>query len=172
LRFSRLCDLDPVDSHGIDPGHIEGQHGAVFQNEVRAGLPQSALQHTGNMVLEQDGVDGSPDSGMAGSQTCPLRATNSASETEETGETGQSSSTAAHEAASESQTARKWRVKLGAMRAAIVQGEGGSGRKSRQVTRPLVQGIRWIGERCLCADKDGDGTNEETIRQGIRLVHV
>jgi hypothetical protein len=124
------------------------------------------------MTLEQDEVDGGPRNGMAGGQTCPLHATDSASNTGESGQNGQPSSTAAHETAGESQTARKWRVKLGAMRAAMVQGEGGPGRKSCQITRPLFQGIRWMRERCLCADKDGDGTNEEPIRQGIRLVHV
>jgi hypothetical protein len=172
LRFSRLSDLDPVDNHGIDAGQAKGQHGAVLQDGVRAGSPRPALQDNGNMVLEQDEVDEGPHRGMAGGQTCLLRATDSASNTGETGQNGQSSSIAAHETASESQKARNWRVKLGALRAAMVQGEGGSGCKSLQVTRPLVQGIRWIGERCLCADKDGDGTNEEAIRQGIRLVHV
>jgi hypothetical protein len=130
------------------------------------------LEHTGDILLVQDDVSESPDGEMLRGRTCPLHATNPASNTGAIGQNGQSSSTTARGTASGSETVTKWRVKLRAIRTAIVQGEDGSGRKSCRVARPLVQGMRWIGQRCMCEDKDEDGTIEEPIRQGIRLVQV
>jgi hypothetical protein len=162
LRFSRLSDLDAVDNRGIDAGQVEGQHGPVLRDGNRA------LQDAGITVLEQNEIDGSPDGEMPGGQRCPPHATNPASNDQN----GQSSPTAAHDTARGTQTRRTWRAKFGAIRVAMVQRENEPERRSCQVTRPLVEGMRWMGKRCMCQDKDEDGANEEPIRQGIRLVQV
>jgi hypothetical protein len=154
LRF-RMSDLDSFDNRGIDAGRVEGQHGAGLQNGNPAGLPQPPLQAGGDMILRQDEVDQSPDSQIPG----------------ENGQNGQSSSTTAHEPARRTQVKRTLKVKLRAMQS-MVWREGGPERGGCQIAKPLVRGMRWIGQSCTCRDEDEDGTNEEPIRQGIRLVQV
>jgi hypothetical protein len=158
LRFSRLSDLYPANNRGINAGQIEEQHGAVLNR---------ALENVGIMVPKQNETGEGPDGEMPGGQTYP-HATNPASN----GQDGQPSSTAARDTARGTQTRRTWRAKLGAIRVAMVRGEDEPRRKSCQIIRPLVQGMRWMGQRCMCQDKDEDGANEEPIRQGIRLVQV
>jgi hypothetical protein len=170
LRFG-ISDLDSIDNRGIGAGRVKGQRGAVLENGNPAGLTQSSLQDAGNMALEQDQIDESPDSEMPGGQTCPTHATHPASNTGGDGQNGEASSTAAHEPARRTQVKRTLKVKLRAMRS-MVWGEGGPERGSCQIVKPLVRGMRWIGQSCTCRDEDEDGANEEPIRQGIRLVQV
>lgn len=166
-----MSDLDSFDNRGIDAGRVEGQHGAGLQNGNPAGLPQPPLQDGGDMILRQDEVDQSPDSQMPGDQACPCHATHPISNTGGNAQNGQSSSTTAHEPARRTQVKRTLKVKLRAMRS-MVWREGGPERGGCQIAKLLVRGMRWIRQSCTCRDEDEDGTNEEPIRQGIRLVQV
>lgn len=163
LRF-RMSDLDSFDNRGIDASRVEGQPDAIFSSENPAGLPQS-LQGVGDVTLEHNEIGGSLDSEMPSGQPCSARATHPTSITGGNGQNGQSSSTA--KPARRIQVRKIWKSKQRAMQSTLAGREGGPERRSYRITKPLVRGMRWIGQCCTCQDE-----SDEPIRQGIRLVEV
>lgn len=162
LRFG-MSDLNCFDDRGIDASRVEGQPDAILNSENTAGLPQS-LQDLGDVTLEQNEIDGSPDNGMLSGQPCPARSTHPTSNAGGNGQNGQSSSTAKP---GRIQMRRICKFEQRAMPSTVAGREDRPESRSCRITKPLLRGMRWIGQCCTCQD-EGD----EPIRQGIRLVEV
>lgn len=141
-------------------------------SDVNLQEPSQAWQGTCDVVLEQNRIEEGPDNGTLDNSTSPAQVINLTSSTRDSGQNGDAVSGTTPGTAGKKQTKNTWRARWGALRSSAMQRRDGAKNTSCHIAKPIAQGMRWVGQGCLCWDKDEDESSDEISRQSIRLVQV
>lgn len=147
LRFCQMSDVDPHE-------------------------PSQTLQGTCNLAPEQNHVEEGLHYGTPGGATLLPEVTNLVSNTRGNGENRGIASSITHETARRRPMKKTLRARWGALRSSMMQRTNRAEDTSCQIAKPIARSIQWIGQGCLCRDKDEDEPSDEMSRQSIRLVQV
>jgi hypothetical protein len=129
--------------------------------------PSQTLQGAYNVAPDQNYIEEGPGNGTLRDPTCPPQVTHPVSSTRYNGQNGG----LARETPGVKRMKDAWRARWGILRSNM-QTRNGVEDTSCQIAKPISRGIQWIGQGCLCRDKNEDESGDETSRQSIRLVQV
>lgn len=140
-------------------------------SEVDLEEPSQTLQGTCNVAPEQNLVEEGPDDGTPEVPTCLPQNTSPISSTRNDNQNGGSPSSIIPETARGKQV-KTWRARWQVLRSSMKQRRNGAEDANCQIAKPIARGVQWIGQGCLCRDKDEDESGDEITQQSIRLVQV